>query len=76
MISLPTASCKAIHLAYWSFAGNGTAYPIPCLNPYSGRFFAFRQSALAWPRTPITPISTSYILLSPLWVTVDATNSP
>ena len=76
MISLPTASRKAINLACWSFAGNGTAYPIPCLNPYSGRFFAFRQSALATPRTHITPISASYILLSAIWATADATNSP
>ena len=76
MISLPTASRKATHLACWSSAGNGTAYPIPCLNPYSGRFFASLQNALAWPRTPITPIPASHILLSPLWATVNAIKSP
>jgi hypothetical protein len=76
VISLPTASRKVVHLACCSFAGYGTAYPTPCLNPYSGCFFAFLQNALAWPRTPITPISPSHILLSPLWATVDATKSP
>jgi Phage integrase, N-terminal SAM-like domain len=53
-----------------------TAYPTLCLHPYSGRFFAFLQNALAWPPTPITPISPSHIILSPLWATVDATKSP
>ena len=56
-----------------------TAEPESPRTPFMQRinnFFAFLQNALAWPRTPITPISPSHILLSPLWATVDATKSP
>jgi len=51
VISLPTTSRQAVDLACWSFAGDATAYPIDCLNPHSGCFFGFLQSALHSSRT-------------------------
>jgi hypothetical protein len=76
VMSLPTASRKAIHLAYWSFAGDATAYPILCLNPHSGWFFAVLQSALysspTHSKLKSSPAQTSPLRLA----TGDATNSP
>src|SRR5262249_30830249 len=34
-----TASRKTVHLACWSSAGNGTAYPIACPNPHCRQCF-------------------------------------
>jgi hypothetical protein len=39
VISLPIASAQSRQLMYWSFAGDGTAYPITRLNPYIGQSF-------------------------------------
>jgi hypothetical protein len=76
VMSLPTASRKAIPLARWSFAGHATAYPSLCLNPHSGWFFAFLQSALYSSPTHIKLIS-SPAQPTPLGLdTVDATQSP
>ena len=76
MISLPTASRKAIHFARWSFAGDAIAYTICWLNPHSGWFLAFLQSALHSSRTHIKlkiapPHPTPRRL-----ATIDATQSP
>ena len=76
VISLPTDSCKAIHLACWSFAGDAIAYPIACLNPHNGCFFGFLQSALHWSRTHIKLKSFPAHPLTRHLATVDATNSP
>jgi hypothetical protein len=76
VMSLQTASRKAIHFARWSFAGDATAYPILCLNPHSGWFFAFLQSALHWLPTPRKLKSSPVQPLPPSLATVDATNSP
>jgi len=76
VMSLQTASCKAIHFARWSFAGDATAYPILCLNPHSGWIFAFLQSAPHCLPTHIK-LKSSPAQTSPLGLaTVDATNSP
>ena len=76
VMSLPTASRKAIHFASWSFAGHATAYPILCLNPHSRWFFPFLQSALHSSPTHIKLISSPAQPLPPSLATVDATNSP
>ena len=76
MISLPTASRKAIHLPCWSLAGDATACPIACLNPHSGCFFGFLQSALHWSRTHIKLKSLPAQPLPSRLATVDATKSP
>jgi len=76
VISLPTTSRKAVDLACWSFAGDATVYPIAGLNPYSGCFFSFLQTALHWSRTHIK-LKSSPLQPRPLGLaTVDATNSP
>jgi hypothetical protein len=76
VMSLPTASRKAVHFARWSFAGDATAYPIVYLNPHSGWFFPFLQSALHWLPThsklKSSPAQPTCLGLA----TVDATNSP
>jgi hypothetical protein len=76
VISLPTASRKAIHIVSRSSAGYGTAYPIPCLNPHSPWFFAILQSALHWSRTHIKLKSFPTQPQPPGLVTVHATQSP
>jgi hypothetical protein len=74
VISSPTASLKAIHLACRSFTGDATACPIPCLNPHSDCFFAFLQSALHSSRTHIKlKSSPAHPMPRPL-ATVDARN--
>src|SRR5215813_7313927 len=60
-----TASRKAVHLACWSSAGNGTAYPIASPNPHCRRVFRLLPTALARPRTPIAPLSPLPKLLVP-----------
>ena len=76
MMSLPTASRKAIHLARWAFAGDATAYPSLCLNPHSGWFFAFLQSA-RYSLPTHSKLKLSPAQPTPLGLdTVDATNSP
>ena len=76
VMSLPTASRKAIHLACWSVAGDATAYPIPSLNPHGGCFFAFLQSAPHWSPTHNKLKSSPAQPLPPPWATVDATKPP
>ena len=76
MISLPTVSCKAIHLACWSLAGDATTYSTPCLNPHSGCFFALLRTTLRCSRTHIKLKSSAAQPLPRHLATVDATNSP
>ena len=76
MMSLPTASRKAIHLACWSFAGHATAHPILCLNPHSGTFFAFLQSPIYSSPTHIKPKSSLVHPLPPGSATDGPTHSP
>jgi hypothetical protein len=61
---------------YWSFAGDGTAFPIARLNPHIGPLFAFLRSALALPPIPITPKSPLTQPLSLICATVGASKSP
>ena len=76
MMSLPTASRKAIHFARWSFAGDATAYSILCLNPHSGCFFALLRTTLRCSRTHIKLKSSAAQPLPRHLATVDAPNSP
>jgi hypothetical protein len=76
VMSLPTASRKATHFARWSSAGDATAYPILCLNPYNDSLFAFLQSALYSSPTHITLKSSPAQPTSLGLATVDATKSP
>jgi hypothetical protein len=76
VISLPIASAQSRQLRYWSFAGDGTPYPIACLKPHIGPLSAFLRRALALPRTPITPKSRLIQPLSLICATAGASKSP
>ena len=76
MTSLPIASAQSRQLMYCSFAGDGTAYPIACLNPHIGPLFAFLRSALPLLPTPVTPKSPLTQPLSLICATVGASKSP
>ena len=76
MTSLPTDSCKAIHLACWSLAGDAATYSTPCLNPHSGCFFSLLRTTLHCLHTHIKLKLSPAQPLPRNLATVDATNSP
>ena len=76
MISLPTASRKAAHLACWSSAGNGTAHPIACPNQRTGRFSFYFESPPARLRAHFDPIPYLAEPPTPPLAIVAATKSP
>ena len=72
--SLPAASRKAVHLACWASAGNGTAYPIACLTRTAVVFSPY-FTGLAHVRAPTShPYRPAHSLFAPIPATIGAPN--